>query len=77
MRQRKTQKCEINKTLFRSQFVIWIYGWSNGIVRCCKEVHAMPITNQKHNINYKQNCRIPGNDLRGAAVVFYNGGVKG
>ena len=30
-----------------SQFVIFTYGRSDGIVRCCKEVQVMPITKYK------------------------------
>ena len=36
-----------NKCIRRSQFVIFTYGRSDGIVRCCKEVQAMPITKNK------------------------------
>ena len=36
-----------NKDICRSQFVIFTYGRSDGIVRCCKEVQAMPITKKK------------------------------
>lgn len=32
---------------FCSQFVIFTYAPSDGIVRCCKEVQAMPITKNK------------------------------
>ena len=35
------------KSSYRSQFVIFTYRLSNGIVRCCKEVQAMPITKNK------------------------------
>ena len=39
---------------FRSQFVIFTYGQSDGIVRCCKEVQAMPITDYKQNSNNRK-----------------------
>ena len=34
--------------------VIFTYGWSDGIVRCCKEVQAMPITNNKRRIHNRK-----------------------
>ena len=60
--------------LFRSQFVIFTYAPSDGIVRCCKEVQAMLITKKQKNT--KRNCRVPGSNLRDAAVYFFEGGVK-
>lgn len=59
---------EKEKIVFRSQFVIWTYAWSDGIVRCCKEVQAMPITKKQKNT--KRNCRIPGSNLSDAAVNY-------
>ena len=39
------------KVVSRSQFVIFTYDRSDGIVRCCKEVQAMPITKNKRISN--------------------------
>ena len=60
------------KIVFRSQFVIFTYGRSDGIVRCCKEVQAMPITKNK---------RIPNGTAVSLGVIsairqlFYEGGA--
>ena len=40
--------------IFRSQFVIFTYSRSNGIVRCYKEVQAMPITDYKRTSNNRK-----------------------
>ena len=42
------------KSSYRSQFVIFTYRLSDGIVRCCKEVQAMPITNNKRRIHNRK-----------------------
>ena len=65
---------EKEKIVFRSQFVIWTYAWSDGIVRCCKEVQAMPITKNQRLSNGTAVSLGVISAMR--QFIFYEGGVK-
>ena len=60
---------------FCSQFVIFTYGQSDGIVPCCKEVQAVPITDYKQNNNNRKTAVSLGVLSAIRQLCFYDGGV--